>query len=75
MTFLGSCAKGRRNVVKEPLQLLLLFWAFLFPSDKKARRVKVSERSNKNSLHLDHNLGSPQQARGEINKQNLSEFP
>jgi len=35
--------KGRRSVVKEPLRLSLLFFAFLFSSDKKARRAKVNE--------------------------------
>lgn len=47
MTFLGSCAKGRWSVVKEPLRLSLLFFTFLFPSDKKARRAKVNEEETK----------------------------
>lgn len=47
MTVLGSCAKGRQSVVKEPLRLSLLFFTFLFSSDKKARRAKVNEEVTK----------------------------
>ena len=47
MTVLGSCAKERQSVVKEPLRLSLLFCTFLFSSDKKARRAKVNEEVTK----------------------------
>ena len=47
MAFLGSCSLGRWSVVKEPLRLLLLFFAIFFSSDKKARRAKVNEEVTK----------------------------